>query len=374
MKIIFTGGGTGGHVFPIIAIARELRKIIPQHKLKLFYIGPKDKFGKILAQEGIKTFFVLSGKLRRYLDPVSLILNVFDMFVKIPLGFLQSFIYIFFLAPDLIFSKGGYGSFPPVLAGKILGVPIFLHESDSIPGLANRILAHFATEIFVSFPNTPYFSPKKVILVGNPVREELLTGSKEKAKEFFKLSGEKPVILILGGSQGAQRINDKILEVLPHLLKNFEIIHQCGEKNFESVRTEAKVIIDEYLARFYHPYPFFNEEELKLAYAAADFVVSRAGAGVIFELAALGKPSILIPLPESAQEHQTRNAYIFAKSGGTFVIEEENFTSHFFVERLKYFFDDPKKLEKMRNSAKEFARPRAAKIIAEYLSEFLGAK
>jgi UDP-N-acetylglucosamine--N-acetylmuramyl-(pentapeptide) pyrophosphoryl-undecaprenol N-acetylglucosamine transferase len=374
MKIVFTGGGTGGHIFPIVAIARELKKIVPQHKLRLFYIGPKDQFAKVLAQEGIKTFFVLSGKLRRYLDPFSLILNVFDIFVKIPLGFLQSFIYIFFLAPDLIFSKGGYGSFPPVLAGKILGVPIFLHESDSIPGLANRILSHFATEIFVSFPNTPYFSPKKMILVGNPVREELLMGDKNRAKEFFKLSGEKPVILVLGGSQGAQRINDKILEVLPYLLKNFEIIHQCGEKNFESVVTEAKAVIDESLAKFYHPYPFFNEEELKLAYAAADFVVSRAGSGVIFELAALGKPSILIPLPESAQEHQTRNAYIFAKSGGTLVIEEENFTSHFFVERLKYFFEDPKKLEKMRNSAKEFARPRAARIIAEYLREFLGEK
>jgi UDP-N-acetylglucosamine--N-acetylmuramyl-(pentapeptide) pyrophosphoryl-undecaprenol N-acetylglucosamine transferase len=138
MKIVFTGGGTGGHIFPIIAIVRQLKKKSPSKNLGLFYIGPKDNFGTLFSQEGIKTFYILSGKLRRYLDPLSLILNGFDIFLKIPIGFLQSFIYLFFLAPDVIFSKGGYGSFPVVFAGKILGIPIFLHESDSVPGLANR--------------------------------------------------------------------------------------------------------------------------------------------------------------------------------------------------------------------------------------------
>jgi UDP-N-acetylglucosamine--N-acetylmuramyl-(pentapeptide) pyrophosphoryl-undecaprenol N-acetylglucosamine transferase len=374
MKIVFTGGGTGGHIFPIIAIVRQLKKKSPSKNLGLFYIGPKDNFGTLFSQEGIKTFYILSGKLRRYLDPLSLILNGFDIFLKIPIGFLQSFIYLFFLAPDVIFSKGGYGSFPVVFAGKILGIPIFLHESDSVPGLANRFLAHFAIEIFVSFPDTFYFPKDKIILVGNPIREELLNGNKNEAQKYFQLTGEKPIILILGGSQGAQRINDKVLEVLPHLLKDFEIIHQCGEKNFKSVKKEAEIFIDEYLRKFYHPYPFLNEQELKLAYCVADLVISRAGAGVIFELSALGKPSILIPLPESAQEHQVRNAYIFAKSGAALILEEENFTPLFFVERIKYLFENPEYLEKMRKAAKEFARIKAAEIIAEYLLEFLEAK
>jgi UDP-N-acetylglucosamine--N-acetylmuramyl-(pentapeptide) pyrophosphoryl-undecaprenol N-acetylglucosamine transferase len=374
MKIVFTGGGTGGHIFPIIAIVRQLKKKSPSKNLGLFYIGPKDNFGTLFSQEGIKTFYILSGKLRRYLDPLSLILNGFDIFLKIPIGFLQSFIYLFFLAPDVIFSKGGYGSFPVVFAGKILGIPIFLHESDSVPGLANRFLAHFAIEIFVSFPDTFYFPKDKIILVGNPIREELLNGNKNEAQKYFQLTGEKPIILILGGSQGAQRINDKVLDVLPHLLKDFEIIHQCGEKNFKSVKKEAEIFIDEYLRKFYHPYPFLNEQELKLAYCVADLVISRAGAGVIFELSALGKPSILIPLPESAQEHQVRNAYIFAKSGAALILEEENFTPLFFVERIKYLFENPEYLEKMRKAAKEFARIKAAEIIAEYLLEFLEAK
>lgn len=372
MKILFTGGGTGGHIFPIIAIVRELKKISPGKKNIFFYLGPKDDFSKaLLSKEGIKVRIILSGKLRRYWSLKSLFQNIFDLFFKIPIGILESFFYIFFLAPDLIFSKGGYGSLPVVLAGKMLGVPIFLHESDTVPGMVNKFLARLALEIFVSFPDTPYFPKKKMILVGNPIRRELLEGNKKEAQAFFGLSGEKPVVLILGGSQGAQRINDRILEILPEILKDFELIHQTGQKNFQQVKAEAQVVINQKLAKFYHPFPFLGEEELKNAYAAADLIVARAGSGVIFEIAALGKPSILIPLPESAQEHQIKNAYTFAKNGATIVLEEENFTSHFFLERLRYLFSDQKELERMSLAAKEFSRPKAGQIIAEYIIEYL---
>ncbi len=372
MKILFTGGGTGGHIFPIIAVAREIKRISAGKKIKLFYLGPKDNFGKILfRQEGIKSRFVLAGKLRRYLNPISFFQNIFDFFFKIPIGVFQSFFYIFFINPDLIFSKGGYGSLPVVIAGKLLGVPIFLHESDSIPGMVNRFLARFALEVFVSFPDTPFFPKKKIILVGNPIRKELLEGKFEEGRVFFGLSGENPIILILGGSQGAQRINDRILEILPELLKDFELIHQCGERNFKQVKAEAEVMISPQLARYYHLYPFLKEEELKNAYAVADLIVSRAGSGSIFEMAALGKPSILIPLPESAQAHQIKNAYLFAQKGATIVLEEENFTAHFFLEKIRYLFSNPINLEKIRQAAKEFSRPKAAQIIAEYISEYL---
>ena len=325
----------------------------------------------MLSQEGIKVKTILAGKIRRYFDFKSLFENLIDIFVKIPFGIFQAFFYLFFLAPDLIFSKGGFGSIPAVISGWLLRIPIFLHESDSIPGMANRFLAKFSLEIFVSFPKTLYFPEEKLILVGNPIRREILEESEEKAKNFLKTSGGKPLILILGGSQGAQKINDKILEILPEILKDFELIHQCGEKNYEEVRAEEKIMITKDLEKYYHLFPFLKEEELKKAYAICDLIVSRAGAGTIFEIAALGKPSILIPLSGAAQDHQLKNAYTFAASGATKVLEEKNFTPHFFLERLKYLFSHPEELEKMSLAAKEFSKPLAAKIIAAYMVDYL---
>lgn len=373
MKILFTGGGTGGHIFPIIAITRELRKIYQgKESLELFYIGPRDEFSEILlSQEGIKVKAILAGKIRRYVNWKSLVKNLFDLFFKIPIGIFQSFIYIFFTAPDLIFSKGGYGSLPPVIAGKILGTPIFLHESDVVVGLANKFLSKFSEVIFVSFPQTEYFAPQKMILVGNPIRREILECSEKEAKEFFKLLTEDPVILILGGSQGAQRINDKILEILPQLLESFELIHQTGKKNYRQVKSEAKVVISKVIEGKYHPFPFFKEQELKKAYKIADLIVARAGSGTIFEIAAVGKPSILIPLPESAQNHQVKNAYLFSQSGACIVLEEKNFTPRFFLEKLKYLFSDPEELERMAQAAKNFAKPLAANKIAQFILDYL---
>jgi UDP-N-acetylglucosamine--N-acetylmuramyl-(pentapeptide) pyrophosphoryl-undecaprenol N-acetylglucosamine transferase len=301
----------------------------------------------------------------------SVLLNIIDILFKIPLGILQAFLILFFWAPDLIFSKGGYGSLPTVIAGQMLGVPIFLHESDIAPGLANRFLGKFAMEIFVSFPRTEHLSPKKMILVGNPIRREILEGSKEKAKEIFKLSGENPVILILGGSQGAQRINDVVLVALPEMLKEFEVIHQVGMKDFERMKKETDVIVPEELKKFYHIFSFLNEEQLKHAYAACELIVGRAGSGTIFEIAALGKPSILIPLPEAAQNHQLKNAYAFAQKEATIVIESVNFTPYFFLDRIKFLFSHPSEMEKMKKAALEFAKPRAARVIASYIVEYL---
>jgi UDP-N-acetylglucosamine--N-acetylmuramyl-(pentapeptide) pyrophosphoryl-undecaprenol N-acetylglucosamine transferase len=370
MKILFTGGGTGGHILPIIATVRELRRGLSEEKMEFYYIGPKDPFGSILlSQEGIEIKRVMAGKIRRYLGFKSIFQNLIDIF-KIPIGIIQAFAYIFHLAPDLIFSKGGYGSIPAVIAGWILQVPIFLHESDVCPGLANRFLSKFALEIFVSFPKTEYFSPQKIYLVGNPIRREILEGAPDVAKKMFNLSGEKPVILILGGSQGAQRINDLTFRILPQLLKDYELIHQCGEGNFKEMKVESKVIAKD-LIKYYHLYPFLKELELRQAYAASTLIISRAGAGSIFEIAALGKPSILIPLPESAQNHQVKNAYSYAQSGACIVVEEENLIPHFFLDKLAGLFAQPEQLEKMSRKAKEFSKPKAAKTIAEYIVEYL---
>jgi len=374
MKILFTGGGTGGHIFPIIAVAREMRQIYSGEDLRFFFIGPRGEIPpKILTQEGIKVKIILAGKIRRYFGIESLFANLFDILFKIPIGLIQAFFYIFFLSPDLIFSKGGYGSLPAVISGWLLGTPIFLHESDISPGLANRFLSRFALEIFVSFPGkkTEYFPQQKIISVGNPIRREILEGSKETAEDLFELTGEKPLILIFGGSQGAQRINDTLLQALPELLSNFELIHQCGPKNFKEVEAVSKLIISKDLEKYYHLFPFLNEAELASAYQSADLIVSRAGSGSIFEISAISKPSILIPLPEAAQNHQLQNAYFYAEGGACLVIEEANLAPHFFLDRLKYLFSHPEDLSKMQRAAREFSRPRAAQVIAEYLLIYL---
>lgn len=369
MKILFTGGGTAGHIFPIIAIIREIKKGYPSGDFEFFYLGPRDKFAKeIFSREGVSVRTILAEKLRRYFS----FKNIIDI-LKLPIGILQAFYYVFIISPDLIFSKGGYGSIPAVISGWFLQVPIFLHESDIIPGLANRVASKVALEIFISFSvkKTEYFPAKKMLSVGSPVRREILNGSKNEAKKIFNLTGEKPVILILGGSQGAQRINDKLLVILPEILKDFEFIHQTGRKNFEQVKKESEVVITQDLKKYYHPIDFLDEKQLSHAYAAADLIVSRAGAGTIFEIGAIGKPSILVPLPESAQNHQVKNAYAFAENGAAIVIEEINFRPHFVLERIKYLFSQPQVLSEMSKRAKEFSRPEAARIIAEYLVTYL---
>jgi UDP-N-acetylglucosamine--N-acetylmuramyl-(pentapeptide) pyrophosphoryl-undecaprenol N-acetylglucosamine transferase len=372
MKVVFAGGGTGGHVFPIVAIAREMKKRIPPNA-ELVYIGPKDDYSKdTLSQEGIKTHFILSGKLRRYFSIPDFFSSLVDIFFKVPAGIVQALSLIFFIAPDLIFSKGGYGSIPVVIAGWLLGVPVFLHESDIVPGLANKLLSKFSSEIFVSFPvkETEYFPLKKMIQVGNPIRKELLEGSSEKAKELFKLKKEKPVILVLGGSQGSQRINELMMEILPELLGKFEIIHQTGAKDFPKIQKEAVAFIPEALRENYHPLAFLSEEELKHAYSIADCVISRAGSGTIFELAALKKPSVLIPLPESAQNHQVKNAYAYSRYNACLVLEEGNLSPHFFLEKLNNLFLY-NYLQEMKLGAEKFAKPNASDVIARYLLEFL---
>lgn len=369
MKILFTGGGTGGHILPIIAIVRELRNQQENH-LEFLFMGPKDDFSEVLlTQEGIKVYHTLAGKVRRYGGFKTLFPNLADTLFKIPVGILQALLRMFLLSPDLILSKGGYGALPATIAGWMLRVPIILHESDTIPGLANRVGGSFASQIFVAFPRTSYFPAKKMVAVGNPIRKGVLTGSKEEARQLLHLQGGKPVILFMGGSQGAQRINDMLLAILGEALQDFEIVHQTGEKNFAQVNQEAKAVVSKELLPYYHAAPFLKEPELRHVYAATDFIVSRAGSGSIFEIAALGKPSILIPLPEAAQNHQIQNAYEYANTGAAIVLEEANLTPHFFLEKLKYLVSSPQELAKMSAAALQFAKPQAAATIARYLIE-----
>ncbi len=371
MKILFTGGGTGGHIFPIIAIAREIKKIHP--RANLYFIGPRDEVSEeFLEREQIKVKKIVTGKIRRYSGAADMLQNTVDLLFRVPFGIIQSFFYIFFLSPDLIFSKGGHGAFPAIVSAKLTQTPLFVHESDIIPGVVNKKSSDHALEVFTSFPKTEFFPVEKMILVGNPIRRYLFEDiDKDKIKEKIGLEKTKPVILIMGGSQGSERINSLTFSILPNLLSDYQIIHQCGSRNFKETAMQIDFLLKKELKKNYHLFPFLTEEQLKYAYAATDFIVSRAGSGSIFEIAAAGKPSVLIPLPESAQDHQSKNAYCYSDFGATLVIEEKNLTSHLFTQEITNLLKKPKIIKEMGERANEFSKPRSAKIIAEYIVEFL---
>jgi len=373
IKLLFTGGGSGGHIYPLIAIIREIKKRYPKDlpQLNLYYLGPHSSSLSLLKKEGVIVNTILSGKLRRYITPSSVFQNILDICIKLPFGFLQSLWYLWSIKPHLIFSKGGYGSIPVIFAAKIFKIPLLIHESDISPGLSTRIAANFAKKIFVSFPDTRNLPKDKIIISGNPIRKEITQGSKIIAKKIFQISDERPILLILGGSQGAQRINEVILNGLTNFLEIFEIIHQCGRKNEKLIKSSLPFLIKKEQQKYYHLFGFLDENRLKHAYKIADLIISRAGAGAIFEIAANGKPSILIPIPESAQDHQRQNAYFYAKIGAAKVIEEQNFKPNFLLEVLRNLFSKPKTLIKMGKNAKKFAKPNAAETIAKYIIQYL---
>jgi UDP-N-acetylglucosamine--N-acetylmuramyl-(pentapeptide) pyrophosphoryl-undecaprenol N-acetylglucosamine transferase len=367
MKILFTGGGTGGHIFPIVAIVREIRRIYPNN-LDFYYLGPKDDFSLILlSEEDFIIKKIISGKIRRYFS----LQNFVDILFKIPFGIIQSFFYLLAIKPDLVFSKGGSGSIAVTISARILRIPVFVHESDVVPGLSNQKTAKWAKKIFTSFPRTEYFNPEKIKVTGNPIRKEILEGDKAKAGEIFNLTFAKPILLIMGGSQGAEAINDFILNIINNLAKKYEIIHLTGRENEKGVSAEAQVVLEKNLDKYYHPIGFLDEEKTKHVYAAADLIISRSGSGSIFEIAAVGKPSILIPLPSSAGNHQSKNAYVYAETGAAEVFEQENLTPNLFTEKIELLFLHVELLEEMRNSALRFAKPLAARSVAREILEFL---
>jgi len=382
VRIVVTGGGSGGHTFPLIAVYRELKKEAETRKvsLEIIYIGPDDfTLPYILKEQGIKVKTITAGKL---MGSFNLIESIFGFFKTIG-GIFQSLYYVYILMPDAIFSKGGYGSFPVVFCGILFFIPTYAHESDAVPGLVNHIIGRFCKKVFISFDYTKrYFSSKKTVLTGNPIRLELFneTLDKKNTKKLLKLDEEKPVITIIGGSQGSRHINDFILDILPKIIKDVEIIHQTGETNYQEVKREADVVFQEIIGdkeqqKYYHPLPFFEEttvpsiSSLKEIFAVSDLIIARAGSGLIFEIAASGKPSILIPLPWASRGHQKKNAYEYAKNEAAVVIEEGNLKPNVFSELILQVISDKKKKEKMSQAALEFAKPQAARDIAKYLIE-----
>lgn len=364
MRILFTGGATGGHFFPIIAVAREIKRVAEEERildLEFFYMGPDDFSAELLRAEDIAVVQVMSGKLRSYAS----FKNITDM-VKLFGGVFQAIWNIFLITPDVVFSKGGFGALPAVIAAIILRIPLVIHESDAVPGKVNRFAAPFARRIGIAFTGAAQFFPqKKVALVGIPIRKRLLGGKIDLAREDLQIFSDKQVVAVIGASQGAQKLNDATLGILRELTETYEVLHQTGAKNLEEVKQEADVILEFGHKERYHAFGFLDEIGMRDFYMTADLLISRSGASSIFEIAAWAKPSILIPLRIAAQDHQRKNAYEYAASGATIVIEEENLTPHILMAEIKKVLDNPGLMQRMRQAAQKFARIDAAELIAQ---------
>jgi UDP-N-acetylglucosamine--N-acetylmuramyl-(pentapeptide) pyrophosphoryl-undecaprenol N-acetylglucosamine transferase len=367
MKIVFTGGGTGGHFYPIIAVAEKVNKIIDEEKIlgvKLYYLSDSPYDKEALFANRISYEEVNSGKMRTYAS----IKNFFDMF-KVFFGVLNATFKMFTIYPDVVFGKGGYASFPTIFAARILRIPVIIHESDSAPGRVNQWAGKFAKKIAISFTEAAeYFPKEKIAWTGQPIRSEIEHPSeKDKALNYFKLEGNLPVIVILGGSQGAELINNTVLDALPRLLKNYQVIHQTGVKNFKAVTSRAEVVLanDANKAR-YLPFSFMNPLVMKMAAGAASIIVSRAGS-TLFEIASWGVPSILVPFTESNADHAKKNAFNYARKGACSVIEEMNMTANILSSEIERIMENKVIWNKMVYSAKAFHKPDAALKIAREL-------
>ncbi len=333
----------------------------------MYFMAPDPYNRGVLFDNNINYRRVMSGKQRVYFS----LLNYTDK-IKIFLGILEAIWKMFWIYPDVVFSKGGYGSVPVLFAARFLKIPVIIHESDSAPGRANMWASKFATKIAVSFPEAAsFFDEKKVAWTGNPIRDEIKKPVMEGAHEYLKFDSNVKTILILGGSQGSQIINNILIDTVPTLIDSYQIIHQTGKNNYKEVKDTTNLLLKTHPhSNRYACFPYLNDVAMKMSAGAADLVISRAGSA-IFEIASWNKPSILIPITETNNDHQRKNAYHYARSGACIVIEENNLTPEIFIAEINRLLHRPDLLEEMKESAKQFAKPDAGRLIAKQIIDTL---
>ena len=367
MKILFTGAGSGGHFYPIIAVAEALNDLTRERKLlepQLYYAAPEPYDLEMLIANNIIFVPTAAGKMRNYFS----ILNFFDVF-KTAWGVTKSIFRIFFLYPDVVLGTGGYGSFPTLFAARLFRIPVIIYATDIEPSRVNKWAGKFAEKIAVSFEEAAQYFPKeKVAFTGNPIRKSILIPAREGAYEFLKLKPEIPTILVLGASQGAVAINEVVLAALAELVKKYQVVHQTGAANIAEVEGRARIVFGSSpYAERYKPFGYLNDLALRMSAGVAALAISRAGAGGIFEIAGWGIPSILIPIPEPTSHDQTKNAFAYARTGAGVVIEQNNLTPGLLVSEVDRILTNPQLINKMKEAARKFGRPDAAKTIANAL-------
>jgi len=368
--IVFTGGGTGGHIFPGIAVAEVLRQ---ETDVSIVWIGSNNNTDYTYVHTASIPFYgIPAGKLRRYFS----IENLFDIF-KIIGGFFASLILLLRLKPDFVFSKGGFVSVPPCTAAYCLRIPVITHECDFSPGLATKITTRFANKIFVSYAKTATFFPasvrNKITVTGNPVRMRFYTADAAAGNAFIGYTGNKPVLCIQGGSLGALQINVLVEQTIVFLAEHFFVVHQTGVQHRaqgERIKEQLKKERSD-LCSQYRPFPFIGEQ-MPDVLAAADIIMARAGANTIWEAAAVGKPLMLLPLEKgSSRGDQIENAAFFAKQGAAVVLSSREATAPVLCEKLTELLEHPERLKAMSQASAALAGEKPAVRIAQLLRQWI---
>lgn len=368
-RILLTGGGSGGHVYPLLAVAEVLRSLdLPGEQLDLHYAGPRDAYGRLFEDLAVTLHAIPGAKLRRYAS----LSNLLDVPLFL-LALLKAWLLLFWLMPDAVFSKGGPGALPVVLAAWFYRVPVLVHESDTVPGLTNTVSSWFARRVAVSFAAAvAAFPAGKAAWTGHPERRSIREAglTREAAKARLGFMPEEPLVLIVGGSRGSQRLNEAALGGLAQIAAVTAVLHQAGPGNAEEATrlVEAGMLGVDGVVAARHPWkvvPYVVD--IGVALTAADAVVSRAGSGSIFEIASFGRAAILVPLPESANDHQRLNAIAFMEAGGGTVIEEANLVPGILARTIAALLADGPARAKMEAASRGFSKEGGAEVIGAEL-------
>ena len=358
LKIVLTGGGTAGHIMPILYLAKLLKK---SKNNQIYFIGVKQELAKeLISKFEIPYYSIYAGKMRRYFSFANL-LSPFQFAI----GFFQSLSILRKIKPDLVFAKGGYVTVPVGMAAKFLKIKLLIHESDVKMGLSNKILAKFAVKIFTNF-SVSYYPEKyhqKIVRVGIPVNPDFLKPIDQNILASFGFSKKLPTILIFGGSLGAQNINFAVSKILSKLLQNYQVIHITGKLNYEKFLQRQKRLSKD-LQKNYKVFDFLHSQMPKVL-TSCDLVVCRAGANTLNEISALGKPAILIPLPSAASNHQLYNAKVFQREKAAILIEESKLNSQKLFKTIRDLLKREFLLKTLGENAKKMYFPNSAEKIVE---------
>jgi UDP-N-acetylglucosamine--N-acetylmuramyl-(pentapeptide) pyrophosphoryl-undecaprenol N-acetylglucosamine transferase len=369
MKIVLTGGGTGGHFYPLIAITESLRNFASNDhlaSLEVYYYSDEAYDEKALQAQRVHYVFIPSGKLGLSYSLFQKIASIFQATRGVCVALWE----LFWLYPDVVMSKGGYASVPTSVAAWILGIPLCVHESDLAPGRSTLFLSRFAKYVFVSYKAAGQFFPeKKVIHSGQPVRHALLYPASNGARELLLLEPDLPVLWIVGGSSGAQKFNTLVLALMPDILYQVQIVHQTGKQNYDAIVKESSLILQNHSQKnHYHPLAFMDEITMRRLAGVADLIITRAGSA-LFEIAAWGTPAIVVPFAVSNSDHSRKNAYIYAEHNAASVIEEDNLTPEIVRTEILRIINDKSVQSSMRAGAASFATKDAANVIAYKLMQ-----
>lgn len=368
MKILFTGGGTGGHFYPIIAVAQELARLAEEEKFvpaQLYFMSDGAYNKRALFDNNIAYLYAPAGNQRIYFSPK----NLWNL-TKTFFGILQAIWRLYLLYPDVIFSKGGYASVPALFAAKLFGIPVVVHECDSVPGRVNLWASKFAVKIAVSYPEAAAFFPAdKTALTGNPIRRDFFSPVYAGAHEFFGFNPALPTIYVTGGSSGSAKMNDTLVDILVQITEHAQVIIQTGKDNYDDIAKRANYVLQgtgrENRVRVYD---YVNASALRMIGGIATLVISRAGS-TIFEIAAWGAPSIIIPGDQTVfhNDHQRKNAYAYGRSGACVVIEDKNLRPNILYSEIERILQSPEIQKTMHEAALAFADDKSALRIAREL-------